>query len=371
VVQLRATKEIHRFPSERSAPRGEIESDIFGRMFTRRTLFILGAGASYEAGLPIGVDLAKVIREKMDVRFEHGNRPIGSGDHDLYAQIADMHRRDEDAFWHAGRRIEAGLGFAQSIDDFLDQHRSDRYVNLYGKAAIVRSVLEAEARSKLFFQPHVKHDAFDPNKFADTWFAKFMYMLGRGVSRENVSSIFDNARFIIFNYDRCVEHFLFNALKRLYNLSDEETSSIVEEIQIIHPYGVVGSLHNVPFGTSQTNYVARAQGIKTYTEQIAAADVIAQLADEVYQAACLVFLGFAYHSQNMQMLKPQKRINANAVFGTAYKMSDSDANIVTHQLVNFLPTNVRVQQRSQMIRLENKLTCAALFDYYAKSLSGD
>jgi hypothetical protein len=344
---------------------------IFRPMFTRRTLFILGAGSSYEAGLPTGVDLARTIRKKMDVRFERSTEPIGSGDHDLYAHIAYIHRQDSTAFWQAAHRIQAGLGFAQSIDDFLDQHRSDGYVNLYGKAAIVRSVLEAEAKSNLYFDQHAEQDAFDPDKLADTWFSKFMYMLGRGVPKENVSGIFDNVRFIVFNYDRCVEHFLFNALKRLYNLSREDASSIIDEIQIVHPYGVIGSLREVPFGASRANYVALAQSIKTYTEQIAATDAVANLVDEIYQAACIVFLGFAYHSQNMRMLKPEKRITANSIFGTAFKMSESDVSIVTHQLVNFLPNNVKVQDRLRMIHLENKLTCSALFDHYAKSLSGD
>ena len=175
-------------------------------MFTRRTLFILGAGSSYEAGLPAGIELAKIIRNKMDVRFERSAEPIGSGDYGLYAHITHMHRQPGDGFWQAARRIKAGLGFAQSIDDFLDQHRSDDYVNLYGKAAIVRSILEAEAKSKFYFDRFVEPDGFDPDEFADTWFSKFMYMLGRGIPKENVSEIFDNVRFVVFNYDRCVEH---------------------------------------------------------------------------------------------------------------------------------------------------------------------
>ena len=44
----------------------------------------------------------------------------------------------------------------------------------------------------------------------DTWLVKFMYMLGRGVPKENVREIFDNVSFIVFNYDRCVEFFLRN-----------------------------------------------------------------------------------------------------------------------------------------------------------------
>lgn len=127
----------------------------------------------------------------------------------------------------------------------------------------------------------------------------------------------------------------------------------------------------MPFGASRANYVALSQGIKTYTEQVAAADVIEQVADEFYQAACIVFLGFAYHSQNMRILKPPKRIGATSIFGTAYNMSNSDVSIVTQQLLDFLPNNVRVQDRLQMINLENKLTSSALFDNYAKSLSGD
>jgi hypothetical protein len=67
-------------------------------MFKRRTLFILGAGASYEACLPTGVSLAKIIREKMDVRFGEGNKRIGGGDYDLFGQIITTHLKDRDAF---------------------------------------------------------------------------------------------------------------------------------------------------------------------------------------------------------------------------------------------------------------------------------
>jgi hypothetical protein len=153
-------------------------------MFTRRTLFILGAGSSDEACLPTGVRLAEIIREKMDVRFGEGNKPIGGGDYDLYGQITETHREDREAFWKAAHRIKTGLGFAQSIDDFLDQLRADNYVNLYGKAAIVRSILEAEAKSKFYFDPFARSDGFSPDKFANTWFMKFMYMLGRNVQEK-------------------------------------------------------------------------------------------------------------------------------------------------------------------------------------------
>jgi hypothetical protein len=151
-------------------------------------------------------------------------------------------------------------------------------------------------------------------------------------------------------------------MKRLANLSDDEASSIIDELQIIHPYGLIGQLREVPFGAHRPA-TSPSPGIRP-TEQ---ADIIEQLANEISQAACIVFLGFAYHSQNMEMLKPKKPIPADSIFGTAYKMSDSDVNIVTHQLANFKNT----RDRLTAIHLENKLTCSGLFDHYSRSLSGE
>jgi hypothetical protein len=343
-------------------------------MFAQRTLFVLGAGSSFEAGLPLGTALAKIIREKMDIRFERFTQPVGTGDHDLFAHVAYTHRQKADAFQQAAWRIGQGLGLAQSIDDFLDQHRSDGYVNHYGKVAIARAILEAERGSKLYFKDqniHTGEDEFDPDKFANTWFSRFIYMLGRGVPRETVGQIFDNVSFIIFNYDRCVEHFLQSALKRLYNIDEQDAITIVDKLRIIHPYGRVGSLREVPFGATRANYDAIASTIKTYTEQVADAEAVRVLASEFEQASRVIFLGFAYHSQNMRLLKPPKSVAARPIYGTAFKMSDADIGIVEGQLASWLDSGVRMQERKGMIKIENKLQCFELFDYYAKSLSGD
>jgi len=123
-------------------------------------------------------------------------------------------------------------------------------------------------------------------------------MLGRGVPKENVSEIFDRVSFINFNYDRCVEHFLFHALQKLYTLPEKDAKAIVDNLNIIHPYGIVG---DGDFGNTSADYVALADGIKTYTEQVGNADVMLSLGAEVARAEAMVFLGFAYHSQNMEL----------------------------------------------------------------------
>src|SRR5438105_10539862 len=103
-------------------------------MFNRRTLFVLGAGASAEVGLPIGTGLAAAIKKKMDIRFEFGNRPVGDGDMDLYLQMTRHMNDNVDEYQNAAWLMRDNLGFAQSIDDFLDNHRSNKWVNHYGKA---------------------------------------------------------------------------------------------------------------------------------------------------------------------------------------------------------------------------------------------
>jgi len=82
-----------------------------------------------------------------------------------------------------------------------------------------------------------------------------------------------------------------------------------------------------------------------------------------------VFLGFAFHSQNMRLIKPGKQLDPKYVFGTAKGLSDADTNVVLHQIADFF-TSMSGPERAAKLKLENKLAAAALFDEYAKSLTG-
>jgi hypothetical protein len=200
--------------------------------------------------------------------------------------------------------------------------------------------------------------------------------LGEAFRRKLRREIFDHVSFIIFNYDRCVEYFLLHSLQKLYGIPEEE-ASFLDDLRIVHPYGLVSELRSrmcpdgLPFGcTDGLDYVSLTGNIKTYTEQVAAADLLSNIEAEMRKAECLVFLGFAYHSQNMQLLTPSKAMPHKPVFGTAYKMSNADTDVISHQISLFFTPNMTTQMRADLIRLENKLTSADLFDNYAKSLTG-
>jgi NAD-dependent SIR2 family protein deacetylase len=55
-------------------------------MFERRTVFVVGAGASCELGFPSGGDLKNQIGAKVDIRF-HDNMNLSRGDKNIVGAI--------------------------------------------------------------------------------------------------------------------------------------------------------------------------------------------------------------------------------------------------------------------------------------------
>lgn len=136
-------------------------------MFRRRTLFILGAGASAEVGFPMGRQLADGIATRLDILFKHGFEQT-KGDAQLYGQFQQKYPQERQEYQAAAWRIRDGVRFASSIDDFLDIHNTDAKVQLIGKAAIVRSILQAEHDSALYFDRN-RSQKLDFDRVEQTW----------------------------------------------------------------------------------------------------------------------------------------------------------------------------------------------------------
>jgi hypothetical protein len=340
-------------------------------MFKRRTLFVIGAGASQEVGFPVGSQLAATIKQKMDILLQHGRQPIDNGaDYELYAAVTSKRQIERPEFQQAAWLIRDGITLTRSIDDFMDLHRENERLVLLGKAAIVKSILEAERESSLYVDPSDGREFLDMGAIANTWFVKFMQVLGRGVQKENVEHLLDNVSFVVFNYDRCIEHFLLYAIKAVYGLTRDQAYEIVRRLDIIHPYG---TLPGAPFGIREHytyDYAALASEIKTYTEQVSDPKILDNLSRVVSLAECVVFLGFAYHSQNMRLLKATSLPNRVPVFGTAYGMSKADVEVVEQQILDLFAPARAHRIKEKVVQLENGLRSFELFDWYSKSLSG-
>jgi hypothetical protein len=193
-------------------------------------------------------------------------------------------------------------------------------------------------------------------------------MLARGIPKEERNRVFENVSFVVFNYDRCIEHFFLHALQKLYAIPEDDATDILGSLRIIHPYGVVG---DVAFGFSRANHAELSKGIKTYTEQIDDRKLVDGLQNEIDHAASIVFLGFAYHDQNMALIEPAGPISSKRIFGTAYGMSDSDVELTTTQIAAwYVDDNIkRGAVPKSPVQIKNTLKRADLFDYYAKTLT--
>lgn len=334
-------------------------------MLREKTVFIVGAGASREFNLPVGTQLAQMISQKLNINFDNWGEGKATGDHDLFDAVRQHANGDAESFQQSGWLIRDGIVLANSIDDFLDSHRHDEKVVLMGKMAIAKCIIEAERSSTLYFT--IKNrDTIDFASCADTWLVKLMRILVRGVAYKDRAKVFDNSAFIIFNYDRCVEHFFIHALSRYFNIQAEEANDIVAEATIFHPYGTPGSIierQKVHFGAARADWHTLGGAIKTYTESIDTADIKQTIVD----AKKLIFLGFAYHDQNMALLADQECLVAKNIFGTAYERSDSDVSVISQQILGWFSEMYR-NPMERNVHINHELTASKFFDYFSKSL---
>jgi hypothetical protein len=334
-------------------------------MLRKKTVFVIGAGASHEFNLPVGVDLAKTISAKLDikVRNPYSESYHTSGDHDLFDSVRRSFPQQDNLYQEAGWRIRDAVILASSIDDFLHVHRHDERIVNFGKATIVKCILEAEQNSKLYFSLTNSQSTIRFGECADTWLVKLMRLLVRNRPHADRAKFFDQSAFVIFNYDRCIEHFFVHALSKFYFISTEEASEIVSRARIYHPYGTPGLLNKVPFGTERTDWVNLASEIKTYTEMVEAGDIKKAIQD----AGQIVFLGFAYHDQNMSLLADDSSLPTKTVVGTAYKRSDSDVQTIKAQVAGWGMPNSAMHMNADFA-IRNDLTASDIFDYFSKSL---
>lgn len=337
-------------------------------MLRKKTVFIIGAGASHEFDLPVGVELAKKISEKLNVKFSNAyadrRSSHESGDHDLFESIRRAAPQGEGGeYQKAGWRIYNAVILASSIDDFLHAHRHDERMVSCGKAAIIKCILEAERDSKLHFSIRNSESTIRFGECADTWLVKLMRLLVRNRSHADRAKFFEQSAFVIFNYDRCVEHFFIHALSKFYSIPVEEASKIVGDAIIYHPYGTPGLLNEVAFGAERTDWAQLASKIKTYTETVDAGDI----KQAIQNAEQIVFLGFSYHDQNMSLLADDDSLLAKTVVGTAYKRSDSDVRNIKAQIAAWGNANSAMRVNADF-EIRNDLMASDVFDYFSKSL---
>jgi len=354
-----------------------------------RTVFVIGAGANVEIGMPSGNELktkiAEILESGINRRFpgERSDELIGSVI-DYYA-LSDNENSDNyydklDALQKAAHIIIKAMPLAISIDNFIEAHRGNSAIEFCGKLAIVRTILNAEHYCHLY-KVYVKCQPEDiiaekEERLYSSWYPLLFQKITEGCHVDELAERFDNISFIIFNYDRCFEYFMYSSLIISYGVDHKKAMEFIQRLHINHPYGTVGNLWdekgNLTFGKQPTEIklIQLAKNIITFTGNRAHEKTMRNNAKYLAaRADRIIFLGFAYHKQNIDLLFNYHGVQRGAIpisdkttcYGTGYKKSEGD----NAQVRKFL-----MEANKHIIEcFISDITCAQFFNDFSYRLS--
>lgn len=289
-------------------------------MLSSTLTLILGAGSSYDFGpsrtapFPLGDNLRDKIASVLNIEVDTFGENATRGSREIHSAYKVASRLSENAEVKTGNLVGAGQAIAQalpgceSIDDFLERHAGNKNFELSAKLGIAHCILDAERTSPLRQDPHrIAIPSIEP--FARHWLSRFLYGITKGCGKSDLGKAFKRLKVINFNYDRCFEWFTRIWLRHVYHIPDDEACEILQSLEIVHPYGSIGVLpmsgaHGIPLGyaPNSTELFEISKNILTYSESIEDDDRSAKI--KLMTSGCdkYVFLGFAFHPQNMRLL---------------------------------------------------------------------
>lgn len=345
-------------------------------MKSKKLTIIVGAGASREFGLPVGSELKQHIASLLDIRFNFNQQE--SGDYKIRSALELAVRqdggRDINPHLHAAWRIRDAMPQAISIDNFIDNHQGDEKIELCGKLAIVKSILDAELSSSIYVDPSDRRNGIDYANTENCWLNPFTRLVTENCRANQLKERLSSIAFVIFNYDRCIEHYLYYALQNYYKINESSAAELLNSVHFYHPYGCVGAL---PW-QSQKNVAAfgeeiradslldNAKQIKTFTEGTdPESSEVCAIREAVGTSDNLLFLGFAFHKLNMRLISPSTTgLDENSekrTFATAYGLSRTDCSEISDEICS-----VRGSSKTE---IRSDLTCNAIFSEYTRAIS--
>jgi hypothetical protein len=338
----------------------------------KKWVFVLGAGASVEVGLPMGSELTAKIQTALDFQLD---RTGVSGGDVVLRRALERTAKIYCEWFAASKTIASAMPLAPSIDNFVDVHRDKSDVAHCAKLAICKCILDAEKKSEIYVDPSNIYNTINFS-YKPSWHALFFRSLTQYCTSEDLADRLQNIAIVSFNYDRCLEHFLYHAIRTYYKISREQTAEILRNLTVLHPYGKVGDLPFLSNGPttqyggeiSTDDLIGLSLQIRTFTETTDpnTGDGKA-IRETVFNCKRLVFLGFAYHPLNVELLlgKPCSGVSdySKQIFGTAFGSSESDTTMIAGELFELFKCD------RSAVTLRNDLKCSELFSEYSRTLS--
>ncbi|WP_426030886.1 hypothetical protein [Caulobacter sp. DWP3-1-3b2] len=312
-------------------------------MAIRKTTIVLGAGSSVGFKLPAGPALGATIAAMVTFIYEEGYKR-SKGDAGIHDYFVAQGNSEAQKLWAAAARVAEGLPYSLSIDDFLYKHGHDPQMIKTGKLAIARAILNAERSSILKHieaRERLVQDAA-LGSAGGSWLNQLLILLQSNLQKTRIADVFNGLTIINFNYDRCVEYYVFHAMQRAFRIDSDQASSLMKNLHIIHPYGKVGALPwegtAIPFGQSIGGMeLGRiSEQILTFTEQSHDEEDLREIQKAIQQCEMLLFLGFAFHPQNMQLLDGPGPHQSKRIFGTAFRESGFTRDVFVSRVTSLV-----------------------------------
>jgi len=291
-------------------------------MPTQRT-FILGAGASASYEFPLGSGLIK------DIRILINNPP-------KLRQILSNHsiNIDENVLKEFQTLIKNP--FNQTIDAFIKRSHNEQFTNICN--ILVKEIISGyEKIHKMNFEDNSYQE-----KENDDWVNRLFNLITDDDLHQFYNS---NLNIITFNYDRSFEYLLLKASETCPKGKNFMMDFL--DSNVIHIHGSLGKLEDVgdygaistesdiyPIGSPNKNNVMRAH-------------------DFLENSKSVLFLGFSYNSDNMQLLFPTNKKYApdQQVAGTYLGLDERDRKEIWrhYQFLNF-PPKISENRNSQALK---------------------
>lgn len=289
-------------------------------------VFILGAGASCPYGFPSGRELRKKILTEYVSDYEKYLKAKGA----IEPGMSEEHQPEElhmaKKFVERFRKSTTG-----SIDLYLARNPE---FNELGKRAIIFRILAAENASGFRERTKIR----DQDWY--TWL--FEQMTDELVKKEDFLRFSENdVSFITFNYDRSLEHFLYDSLfNSFHGLAVEEIIKQIRQIEICHVFGQVGPLEwqaqhstiEYRINVGCTNVGDLADNIRIVYEE-GENHELERARKIISRAQRVFFLGFGYAQENLEALKiPEVLADVPRVVGTALGLTKKETATIKSQL---------------------------------------
>lgn len=303
-------------------------------MIDKETVFILGAGASHPYGYPTGKGLRTYICDNFAGQFQRIFGRLQLKGH------AAMLEAKADQFTKTFKNSST-----PSIDLFLSRNKQFSDI---GRLAIISSLLHFEHESK--FREDIEEQDQD-------WYSYLYQRMTSSLIEPDGYKKFGNNQiiFITFNYDRSLEHFLYESLKNSFSeAGDDEIAAEFKKIPIYHIFGKIKAL---PWEDKfeGIDYVTRdkespydrfsfetlqkwSSNIRIVHEEIPSN--LSHIIGNITNGKRVFFLGFGYAPENLEILKASgNQTMGQEIYGTALNFSDMEILRTEKKLVENLKSN--------------------------------